>query len=152
MTHPAHQYALDVVAGAVLSNRFVRQACERHLRDLADGPARGLYFDAAAAQHNLPVHPRKASGAITIGCIYCGGGAQFTNSGFRILRLTAPDLWRRFVVDYAGGEIILAVKYDKPLPMVRSAIQKCGGLSHLFDSRPWLFDYLELPPRAGYNK
>ena len=87
--------------------------------------------------HNkLPLHPRKASGAITIGCMYCGGGAQFTNSGFRILRLTAPDLWRRFVVDYAGGEIVLAVKYDKPLAMMRSAITKAGGLAHLYDSRP----------------
>ena len=51
MTTPAHQYALDVVAGRTLANRFIRQACERHLRDLDEGPARGLRFDEAAAQH-----------------------------------------------------------------------------------------------------
>jgi len=103
-------------------------------------------------QNNLPVHPRKAEGAITIGCIYCGGGAQFTNSGFRILRMNAPDLWRKFVVDYGGGEVILAVKYDKPLSTIKTAINKSGGLPVLYDSRPWIFDYLEIPPRQGYDK
>lgn len=103
-------------------------------------------------QNNLPVHPRKATGAITIGCLYCGGGAQFTNSGFRILRRSAPDLWRKFVVDYKGGEIILAVKYDKPRFTVQSIINKMGGLGFLYDSRPWIFDFLEIPPRQGYDK
>jgi phage terminase large subunit-like protein len=42
-------YARAVVAGEVVANRYVRLACERHLRDLATGPARGLRFDAAKA-------------------------------------------------------------------------------------------------------
>lgn len=104
------------------------------------------------AQNNLPVHPRKKAGAMTIGCMYCGGGAQFTNSGFRMLRKEASDLWRKFVVDYAGGEIILTVKYDKPLRVVQNVVKEMGGLETLFDERPWIFDFLEMPPRAGYDK
>lgn len=103
-------------------------------------------------QNKLPVHPRKSEGAITIGCIYCGGGAQYTNSGFRILRKLAPELWRKFVVDYAGGQIILAVKYDKPLETIQNVVRDLGGLETLFDTRPWIFDYLAMPPKPGYDK
>lgn len=46
---PATKYARDVVDGRVVACRFVRQACERHLRDLEDGPGRGLHFDIALA-------------------------------------------------------------------------------------------------------
>jgi len=46
---PVSAYALDVVAGRVVVGQLVRLACERHLRDLKDGPARGLRFDAAEA-------------------------------------------------------------------------------------------------------
>lgn len=37
-----HAYAKDVVAGRVVAGPLVRLACERHLRDLVQGPARGL--------------------------------------------------------------------------------------------------------------
>ena len=40
----------DVVAGRVVTCRWVRLMCERHARDLDDGAARGLYFDEAAAK------------------------------------------------------------------------------------------------------
>jgi len=103
-------------------------------------------------QNCLPVHPRKRAGAITIGCIYCGGGGQFTNSGFKILRKLEPELWKRFVVDYAGGNIILAIKHDKPLPKIQRVVKALGGLKKLYDSRPWIFDFLEMPPRTGYIK
>lgn len=46
---PATSYARDVVAGRVVACRFVRLACERHLRDLEDGSSRGLRWDLAAA-------------------------------------------------------------------------------------------------------
>jgi phage terminase large subunit-like protein len=42
-----HDYARRVLAGndpAVLAGRFVRMACQRHLDDLAHGPARGLVW------------------------------------------------------------------------------------------------------------
>jgi len=48
-TDPATDYATRVVAGEVVAGGLVRLACERHLRDLADGGDRGLYFDPHAA-------------------------------------------------------------------------------------------------------
>jgi phage terminase large subunit-like protein len=48
-THPVTLYAQSVVAGAVIAGRFVRLACERHLRDLENGGERGLWFEEAAA-------------------------------------------------------------------------------------------------------
>lgn len=102
--------------------------------------------------YNLPVHPRKKAGAITIGCMYCGGGAQFTNSGFRVLRMNDPDLWRRFVVDLDAGAIILSIKYDQPLRITEAVVEHMGGIGKVFDERPWIFDFLEMPPRQGYDK
>lgn len=103
-------------------------------------------------QNGLAMHPAKARGAITIGCLFCGGGAQFDNSGFRILRHQLPDEWRKFVVDWEVGLIILSIKYDKPLQRVREAVDHFGGLTKLADQRPWLFDFLRINPLAGYNK
>lgn len=56
--HPVTAYARAVVAGEPVAGRLVRLACERHLRDLADGPARGLRFDEAAASHAIEFFPR----------------------------------------------------------------------------------------------
>jgi phage terminase large subunit-like protein len=42
-----------VAGGQILTNRLVRLACERHLDDLANGGARGLHFDLAAARHAI---------------------------------------------------------------------------------------------------
>lgn len=49
----AERYAKDVVAGRVVACKLVRQACQRHINDLKTGAARGLVFDAAAAQRAL---------------------------------------------------------------------------------------------------
>lgn len=46
----ADAYVADVVAGRVMACRWVRLACERHLRDLVDGPARGIWFDERTAK------------------------------------------------------------------------------------------------------
>src|SRR5579883_180886 len=50
---PAEKYAGDVAAGRIVASKWVRLACERHLRDLRTGRDRGLVFDRAAAQHAL---------------------------------------------------------------------------------------------------
>ncbi|MGK2857914.1 MAG: terminase large subunit [Thermoanaerobaculia bacterium] len=50
-THPALRYIDDVLTGRVVVNKWIRLAVERHVRDLKEGPARGLTFDATAAQH-----------------------------------------------------------------------------------------------------
>lgn len=47
---PTTQYARDVVAGKVVAGKLVRLACERHLRDLEQGPRRGLRWDPEAAK------------------------------------------------------------------------------------------------------
>ena len=43
------RYITGVQAGAIPASRAIRQAVDRHVRDLADGPARGLHFDEKAA-------------------------------------------------------------------------------------------------------
>jgi phage terminase large subunit-like protein len=48
-TDPATDYARAVVAGEIVAGRLVRLACQRHLQDLAEGPARGLRWDPSAA-------------------------------------------------------------------------------------------------------
>lgn len=47
---PVEGYAKAVVSGEIVTGKLVRLACERHLRDLKEGPARGLYWDTEAAQ------------------------------------------------------------------------------------------------------
>ncbi|WP_108262552.1 terminase large subunit [Mangrovicoccus ximenensis] len=47
--HAVSRYALDVAEGRVVAGELVRLACERHLRDLEEGAARGLVFDCGAA-------------------------------------------------------------------------------------------------------
>jgi phage terminase large subunit-like protein len=49
--HPVTQYAQDIVSGVIISNKWVRLACERHIKDQKDGEKRGLYFDECAANH-----------------------------------------------------------------------------------------------------
>lgn len=102
--------------------------------------------------HGLPVNPQKAAGALTIGCMYCGGGAQFDNSGFRVLRTTAPEAWRRMVVEYGFGPIILAIKYDRPLAEINAALAKLGGLEKVADTMPHVFDFLRHTPLRGYDR
>lgn len=47
----AERYIRDVLAGKIVTSKYVRLLFERHERDLLDGPARGLVFDRRAAQH-----------------------------------------------------------------------------------------------------
>ena len=45
------EYVDGVLAGRFVVGRWVRLAVERHVRDLEDGPGRGLWFDEDAALH-----------------------------------------------------------------------------------------------------
>lgn len=49
-TDPATAYAQAVTAGEIVAGPHVRDACARHLRDLVEGPKRGLVWDEAAAE------------------------------------------------------------------------------------------------------
>ena len=48
-TDPCTKYAKDVEAGRIVAGPHVRDACKRHLDDLAAGADRGLVFDTDAA-------------------------------------------------------------------------------------------------------
>lgn len=50
-------WARDVVDGRIIAGDLVCHAAERHLRDLKDGPARGLFWDPAAAEHKIGFFP-----------------------------------------------------------------------------------------------
>lgn len=51
------KYAKDVVAGKIVAGEFVRLAAARHLRDLKEGPKRGLKWDCAAAELAIDFFP-----------------------------------------------------------------------------------------------
>jgi len=169
-TSPARQYAKAQGWQCALTGvRGDQDDCLRRMRTLLDGtvtwnrtsrcwtaaPLTGwtaTMINRYSQAHRLPQHPARARGAVTIGCIWCGGGAQYTASCYRVLRRTAPDLWRRFIVDMRGGEIILSVKHEVTIATVRAALSKLGGLAAVADSRPWVFDFLETPPRQNYDR
>jgi phage terminase large subunit-like protein len=53
----AEKYIAGVLSGKVLASKWVRLACERHVRDLKEGPKRGLRFNRQAAQHVIDYFP-----------------------------------------------------------------------------------------------
>jgi phage terminase large subunit-like protein len=54
---PVTAYAEDVVAGRIVAGPHVRDTCARHLRDLVEGPGRGLTWDLEAASRALRYFP-----------------------------------------------------------------------------------------------
>lgn len=50
-------WAKAVVAGKIVAGPHVRNACRRHLKDLVDGPKRGLKWDKAAAERAIGFFP-----------------------------------------------------------------------------------------------
>jgi 3'-phosphoadenosine 5'-phosphosulfate sulfotransferase (PAPS reductase)/FAD synthetase len=102
--------------------------------------------------HNLPINPVRKKGALTIGCLYCGGGAQFTNSGVRVIRKTDPAAWEKMIKDYGFGELILSIKYDRPLAEIRESVDKFGGIDRLMKEKPFIFDFLRETPMQGYSR
>jgi phage terminase large subunit-like protein len=54
---PVTQWARDAVDGTIVVGEIVRHAAERHLRDLKDGPKRGLHWRPEIAAHVLGFLP-----------------------------------------------------------------------------------------------
>lgn len=48
--HGWGQYVEQVLSGQIVAGKWAREACERHVRDLQAGEARGLRFDEPAAE------------------------------------------------------------------------------------------------------
>lgn len=57
MLDQTSDWARAVVDGRIVAGELVRCAAERHLRDLVDGPGRGLHWDVAAAEHAIGFFP-----------------------------------------------------------------------------------------------
>ncbi len=90
--HPVTQYALDVVAGRIVTGQLVKKACERHLADLSSGHARGLWFDEAAAT--------KAISFFALLRHYKGDLGREDNGRGAFVHLEA---WQQFIVGSAFG-------------------------------------------------
>lgn len=54
---PVTGWARDVVDGRIVAGEATIAAAERHLRDLVDGPRRGLFWDLDAALHVIGWYP-----------------------------------------------------------------------------------------------
>lgn len=54
---PVTSWALSVAAGEIVAGPHIRNAARRHLRDLKDGPARGLSWDLEAARRAIKFFP-----------------------------------------------------------------------------------------------
>ena len=54
---PTTARAQDAVAGRILAGELVKHAAERHLRDLWDGPSRGLHWQPEKAARPLGFFP-----------------------------------------------------------------------------------------------
>jgi|SRR5215831_662327 len=98
---PVTSYARDVVAGRVVAGRLVQLAGARHLRDLDEGPARGLKWSWAHAQHALDFFPG----------FLCLAEGEHAGRPFRLqpwqtfivgslFGWLGPDRFRRFSVAY----------------------------------------------------
>lgn len=54
---PVTEFARAVVDGKIPANKLAKLACERHLKDLITGPARGLFWDLAKALRAIEFFP-----------------------------------------------------------------------------------------------
>lgn len=100
-TDPATKYAKAVASGKKIAGPHVRDACKRHLDDLANGAARGLTFDKVAAERAIGFFRD----------VLRLNGGEFEGNPFELLDWQCfivgslfgwkgPDGWRRFRVAY----------------------------------------------------
>jgi phage terminase large subunit-like protein len=96
---PVTQYALDVVAGRIVAGQLVRKACERHLRDLADGHERGLRWEWTNTDPSV-MSGKKAVEFFGLLRHYKGDLGREDGGKGAFVHLEA---WQRFVVGSAFG-------------------------------------------------
>lgn len=80
-------FARGVLAGDIIAGPHVRDACARHLRDLQDGAARGLVWDARQASERIAFFEE---------VLFLNGG-DFEGVPFRLLP------WQAFIVGSLEG-------------------------------------------------
>lgn len=81
-------YARGVVDGSIVAGPHVRDACARHLRDLAEGPARGLVWRPDVASDEWIGFFRD---------VLCLNGGDYEGVPFELLG------WQAFVIGSLGG-------------------------------------------------
>lgn len=104
---PVTQWALSVRAGEVIQGPHVRAACERHLRDLEQGPSRGLHWNLGAANRVIGFFPdvlRLAGGQFEGRPFVLEPSQKFkTGSLFGWKRADGTRRFRRAYVEEAKG-------------------------------------------------
>jgi phage terminase large subunit-like protein len=94
-------FAEDVLAGRIIAGPSVRDACQRHINDLALGPARGLRWDLDSANHRIGYFEE----------VLCLNGGEYEGLPFilnpwqafiigSLFGWKAPDGYRRFRTAY----------------------------------------------------
>lgn len=84
---PATQYAREVHSGERVAGPDIRNACSRHLRDLEEGPKRGLTWDLAAANKAIRFYRT----------VLKLNGGEFEGLPFELLP------WQKFIVGSIFG-------------------------------------------------
>ena len=84
---PATQYAREVDSGARIAGPDIRNACARHLRDLKDGPKRGLVWDVEAANKAIRFYRQ----------VLKLNGGEYEGQPFELLA------WQKFIVGSLFG-------------------------------------------------
>lgn len=84
---PVTLYAQRVVDGVITAGPHVRAACSRHLRDLEEGPARGLVWDLEASRYAIEFFP----------AVLRLNGGKFEGKPFEL------ELWQGFIVGSIFG-------------------------------------------------
>lgn len=80
-------YAAQVFSGATVAGPDIRNACARHLRDLEEGPARGLTWDIESANRAIGYFED----------VLCLNGGQYEGKQFVVLP------WQAFVIGSLFG-------------------------------------------------
>jgi phage terminase large subunit-like protein len=80
-------FAQAVLAKEIIAGQAVRDACQRHINDLALGPARGLRFDTDAAEHAIGYFEN----------VLCLNGGEYEGMPFIL------NPWQAFIVGSLFG-------------------------------------------------
>jgi phage terminase large subunit-like protein len=84
---PVEAYARAVIAGEIITGKLVRQACERHIDDLARGAERGLFWDRTSAMRAIDFFP----------AVLRHSKGQYAGTPFELLE------WQKFVIGSIFG-------------------------------------------------
>lgn len=106
----ATDFAHRVMAGQVIAGPGVRDACARHLRDLAQGPDRGLTWNAAAAADAIAFFEE----------VLCLNGGEFEGRPFML------DGWQAFIVGSLYGWHAFSEQYQCTVRRFRVAYIETG--------------------------